>query len=335
MLSRRRFLQGGLGLAGVGLASGCGRLLQPARPSQPLRIGYFGARPLEAGVMPPGLAALHRGMQELGYVDGQDYTIEVRSTAGVTERASGLLAELLRLPVDLIYTSGTPNALAAKQATREVPIVIATNGDLVAVGLVDSLSRPGGNVTGVSTLAPLLSGKRLELLREAVPTVARLGLLAPAAVVDSGVEVREARAAAQTLGLPIEVAAVGVPDELPGAFGRLVGAGAGGLLVAEDAYYSLSRDQVVRLAAQHRLPTIYTLRDFVNSGGLMSYGVSVTDAHRRGAAYVDKIRKGAKPADLPVEQPTAFELAVNLRTAQALGLTIPSSVLHQATEIVQ
>lgn len=335
VVSRRRFLQGGLALAGVGLVSGCGMLPQTPRPSRPFRIGYLGARPLEPGVTPPGLAALHLGMQELGYVDGQDYTIEVRSTAGIAEQAPDLVAELLRLPVDLLYTSGTPNALAARQATREVPIVVATNGDLVAVGLVASLSRPGGNVTGVSTLAPLLSGKRLELLRETVPSITRLGLLAPAAIVSSGIEVQETRAVAQTLGLPIEVGAVGAADELPSVFARLVDAGVGGLLVAEDAYYSSSRDRIVGLAAEHRLPTIYTLRDFVNGGGLMSYGASVAEAHRRGAAYVDKIRKGAKPSELPVEQPTTFELAVNLKTAQTLGLTIPPSVLQQATEVIQ
>jgi putative ABC transport system substrate-binding protein len=211
--------------------------------------------------------ALHQGLQELGYVEDRDYVIEVRSTDGVAERAPALVNDLLSLKVAVIYTSGTPNALAARQVTSEVPIVIATNGDLVAVGLISSLSRPGGNVTGVVTLAPQLSGKRLELLREMVPGIARFGMLVPIAVVDKSVEVQETRTAAHSIGLPLEIATVDGNDALPGVFDRLVSAGVGGLAVAEDVYYSVNRDRVVGLAAQYRLPTIYTLRDFLVGAG--------------------------------------------------------------------
>jgi putative ABC transport system substrate-binding protein len=333
--SRRLFLQSSLALAGVGLLSACDLLPPQARPSKKVpRIGFVGSgRP---GGIGPGYVAFQQGMQELGHVERQTYTIEFRATEGRPERASELLAELVQQPVDVIYTSGTAVALAARQATSEIPIVIVATGDLVRLGLVPSLSRPSGNVTGVVTLAPQLSGKRLELLREAAPQISRVGLLAPADVLDPGLEVQEVRAAARTLGLPLEVAAVSHRDEFESAFAALASARVEGLLVAEDFLYGASRAPIVELAARHRLPAIYTLREFVDGGGLMSYGPNfINDAHRRGAAYVDKILNGAKPADLPIEQPTTFELVVNLKTAQTLGLAIPRSVLLQVSELIQ
>jgi putative tryptophan/tyrosine transport system substrate-binding protein len=190
-------------------------------------------------------------------------------------------------------------------------------------------------VTGVVTLAPQLSGKRLELLREAVPRISRVGLLADAAVLDKGIEVQETRVAGRTLGLPLEIAAARGREEIESAFATLVGAGVGGLLVDEDLFNRTGPDVLAELAARHRLPAIYPLRESVDQGGLMSYGANFVDAHRHGTAYIDKILKGAKPADLPIEQPTKFDFVINLKTAQALGLTIPQEVLMQATEVVQ
>jgi ABC-type uncharacterized transport system substrate-binding protein len=328
--SRRQFLQAlVLSTGGLALLSACGTPPAP-QPARLPRIGILFRR-IEA----PGYAAFHQGMRELGHVEGQTFTVEFRAHEGKPELVPQLAAELLQQKVDLIYTSTTPTALAARQASSEIPIVAAATGDLVALGLVASLSRPGGNVTGVVTLAPQLSGKRLELLREAVPRITRVGLLADAAVVDKGTEVQETRAAARTLGLPLEIAAVRGRDEIESAFATLVGADVGGVLVDETLFHRTGPDVLAEVAARHRLPAIYSLREFVDQGGLLSYGANFVDAHRRGTAHIDKILKGATPADLPVEQPTTFEFVVNLKTAQALGLTIPQSVLLQATEVIQ
>jgi putative ABC transport system substrate-binding protein len=329
--SRRQFLQALVLSTGIlTLLSACGTLVSPAQPARVPRIGILFRR-IEA----PGYAAFQQGMRELGHVEGQTFTVEFRAHEGKPELVPPLAAELLQQKVDLIYTSTTPTALAARQASSEIPIVIAATGDLVALGLVASLSHPGGNVTGVVTLAPQLSGKRLELLREAVPRMSRVGLLADAAVVDTGTEVQETRVAARTLGLSLEIAAVRGRDEIESAFATLVGADVGGLLVDETLFHRTGPDVLAELAARHRLPAIYTLREFVDQGGLLSYGANFVDAHRRGTAHIDKILKGARPADLPIEQPTTFDFVVNLKAAQALGLTIPPSVLQQATEVIQ
>ena len=333
-MTRRRFLQGGLALASIGLISGCGGSTPQAAPPRVPRVGMLGGgRP---GVKLPARLAFDEAMRDLGWIEGQTYVVEYRGTDGKAERAPELAAELVQLKVDVIYTSGTAQAVAAKQATSDIPIVAVATGDLVALGLVDSLQRPGGNVTGVVTLAPQLSGKRLELLREATPRLSRVGLLVDQVSLDRGLEVPEVRAAARALGLPLEIAALRGPDEAGSLLASLASAGVDGLLVTEHQGGGLSRAQIVELVARHRLPAIYTLREWVDSGGLMSYGPSFAiDAHRRGAAYLDKILKGAKPADLPVEQPTRFDLAINLKTAQVLGLTIPQSVLEQATEVIE
>ena len=331
MRSRRQFLQALVLAAGsLALSSACGAPVAPAQPARIPRIGVLFRR-IEA----PGYAAFHRGMRELGYVEGQTFTVEFRAHDGKPELVPQLTAELLLQQVDLICTSGTPTALAAAQAARDIPIVVAATGDLVALGLVASLGHPGGNVTGVVTLAPQLSGKRLEVLREAVPAISRVGLLADATIEEDRIEVQGARGAARTLALPLEIAAAQGRHELEGAFAALVAAGVGGLLVDEDLFHRVGPDVLVELAARHRLPAIYPLREFVDQGGLMSYGANYVDAHRRAATHVDKILKGAKPADLPIEQPTTFDFVINLTTAKALGLTIPPSVLQQATEIVE
>ncbi|HEY7061551.1 MAG TPA: ABC transporter substrate-binding protein [Chloroflexota bacterium] len=333
-LTRRRLVQGA-GVAGLGLlVDRCGTLLPPARPPRIPRVGFLGGG--RAGVISPGRAAFAEGMRDFGHIEDQAYVVEYRGTDGHDERAPELAADLVQLKVDVIYTSGTAQALAAKQATRDVPIVAVATGDLVALGLVESLAHPGGNVTGVVTMAPQLSGKRLELLRDATPELSRVGLLADPVSLDRGLEVPEVRAAARTLGLALEIAAVDRPDEAESAVASLARAGVDGLLVTESQPQGPGRRQIVELVAQHRLPAIYPLREFVDAGGLMSYGPNfITDAHRRAASHVDRILKGAKPADLPVEQPTTFEFVINLRTAQVLGLSIPQHVLLQATEIIQ
>jgi putative ABC transport system substrate-binding protein len=332
-LSRRRFVVRA-GATGLGLVAGCGTLHPPARPARVPRVGFLGGG--TAGVISPGRAALEDGMRELGHVEGQTYVVEYRGTEGKDERGPELADALAQLKVDVIYTSGTAQALAAKQATSDIPIVAVATGDLVALGLVNSLPRPGGNVTGVVTMSPQLSGKRLELLRQATPGLSRVGLLADQVSIDRGLEVPEVRAAARTLGLPLEIAALRSPEEAATALAALANAGVDGLLVTDGQPQGPSRAQIVELVARERLPAIYTLREFVDVGGLMSYGPNfVTDAHRRGAYYVDRILKGAKPADLPVEQPMTFEFVVNMKTAQALGLTFPNEIMLQVTEVIE
>ena len=326
---RRQFLRGSLALVGLGLLSGCG--LPPVPGQQPPKVPRIGALVnVATGVGP---MAFLRGMGELGYVEGQNITIEWRSTQGNAERAAALAAEL----VELIYTSGTQHVLAAKHATSIIPIVMTALGDPVALGVIDSLNRPGGNITGVANLAPQLSGKRLELLKATVPGAARVAVLANGAIVDRDLDLQETRAAAQTLGVPLQ--SVGVRDrgDFESTFGSMAGAGVEALVVLEDPLFFGPQGQgpIIALAARYRLPAMYTLREMVQAGGLMAYGPSFIDAHRRAAAAVDKILKGAKPADLPVEQPTKFDFGINLKTAQAIGLTIPPSVLAQATELIQ
>ena len=324
---RRQFLRGSLALVGLGLLSGCG--LPPVPGQQPPKVPRIGALINDATGVGP--IAFLRGMSELGYVEGQNITIEWRSTQGNAERAAALATELVELKVDLIYTSGTQHVLAAKHATSIIPIV------MTALGVIDSLNRPGGNITGVANLAPQLSGKRLELLKATVPGAARVAVLANGAIVDRDLDLQETRAAAQTLGVPLQ--SVGVRDrgDFESTFGSMAGAGVEALVVLEDPLFFGPQGQgpIIELAARYRLPAMYTLREMVEAGGLMAYGSSFVDAHRRAAAAVDKILKGARPAELPVEQPTLFDFVINLKTAQALGLTIPESVLQQATEVLQ
>jgi len=333
--TRRQFVHGSLALAGLGLLSGCGmRPLRLREPAKVPRIGFLG---LGTSGPNPRLEAFRQGLRDLGYAEGQNVAVEYRLAEGRADRLPGFAAELVQLDVDVLCTSSTPAALLAKQATDTIPIVMMAIGDPVALGLVAGLSRPGGNVTGVSNLAPQLSEKRLELLREMLGSLSRVAILANAAVADRAIDWRETERAARSLGLQLQAVQVRVPEEFEGAFAEMVGAGAEALYILEDALlYSLSATgPIVALAAQYRLPAMYALPEMVQTGGLMAHGPTYIDAHRRAAAYVDKLLRGAAPADLPVEQPTTFELAVNLRTAQALGLTIPSSVLQQATEIIQ
>jgi ABC-type uncharacterized transport system substrate-binding protein len=279
----------------------------------------------------PSLEAFRQGLRDLGYVEGQTIVLEYRFAAGQNERLPVLAAELVHLPVDLIVTSSGPGAQAAKDATETIPIVAATGGDYV----VASLARPGGNITGLTLITPELGGKRLNLLKEALPHVSRIAVLQNAANPTSPAVLREIEAAARVLGLQLQSLAVRHPDELDSVFAAMTREGAVALLVPGDAVFWYYRTRVVALAAQHRLPAVFDAREFAKAGGLMTYGPNVLDSFRRAATYVDKILKGMKPSELPAEQPTTFELVINLKTAQALGLTIPPTLLFQATDVIR
>jgi ABC-type uncharacterized transport system substrate-binding protein len=283
----------------------------------------------------PPLEALRQGLRDLGYVEGQNLVLESRYAEGF-ERLPALAAELVQRHVDVLVASGVPAIRAAQHTTRTIPIVMAGTADPVATGLVASLARPGGNTTGLSFLSAELPGKRLELLKEAVPQSARVAVLAKAAGPSESPRWLNLTGAARALGLHLHVVELRSAEELDTAFVAMTRAGADALLVvADQALMDGLRGQIVDLAAKHRLPAMYDWKMYVDAGGLMSYGPSLSDTFRRAATYVDKILKGAKPADLPVEQPMKFELVINLKTAKALGLTIPPTLLFQADEVIQ
>jgi putative tryptophan/tyrosine transport system substrate-binding protein len=280
------------------------------------RIGWLGLDPAGA---PHLRAAFLEGLRDLGYVEGRNLVVESRYTGGALERVPAVAAELAALGLDVIVATNTPNALAAKHATRSIPIVFTAASDPVASGLVTSLARPGGNVTGLSFLSPELVGKHLELLKQALPGVSRVAVLwqpgeRPETDMLKGVEV-----AARALGVRLHFLEAGGPDDFDRAFSGATKARAGALAVVTSAMFLVERRRLVDLASKHRLPTVWPWREAVDAGGLMSYAPHLPDLFRRAAVYVDKILKGAKPADLPVEQPTKFELVVNLKTAKASG----------------
>jgi len=285
------------------------------------------------------LEGLLQGLRELGYVEGRNLLVEYRDAEGKTERFPALAAELVLLKCDVIVTTGgTLAAQAAKQATTTLPIVFASVGDAVAEGLVTSLARPGGNVTGLTVAATELVSKSLEVIKQAVPGVKRVAILfKPDAMPDSAKKERlkAADVAARALGLRLQIVEARGAEDFDRAFSDMTRARADALAVPATQVFNLERRRLVNLAAKNRLPAVYPNRDFVDAGGLMSYGPNLADMARRAASYVDKILKGAKPADLPVEQPTRFELVINLKTAKALGLTIPPSVLGRADEVIQ
>jgi len=297
------------------------------------RIGYLGHGP--AASDDPYFEAFRQGLRELGWVEGQNIAIEVRFSKGKTDQLPTLAAELVGLKVDLIYASTTPAALAAKQATTTIPIVIGFVADPVGIGIVASLARPGGNITGWTHQGLELRAKYLDLLREAVPEAIRFGVLWNPANQIHRPSLKIIEAAAQ--GLKVELHPVGVqdPKDLESTFSALVRKRAQALVVFPDGMFIAQTPLIVSLAARSRLPTMYGLRGYAEAGGLMAYGINSSDMPRRGAYFVDRILKGAKPADLPVEQPTKFELVINLKTAKALGLTIPQSLLLRADEIIQ
>ena len=299
----------------------------------------------QIGYLAPNLAAsrhlpeaFRQGLRDLGYVDGRNVVIEYRDAEGKFERLPTLAAELVALKVDVIVAGGTPAALAAKQATGTLPIVFAGPGDPVTSGLVTSLARPGGNVTGLSSFAPELVGKCLEQLKQAVPGVGRVAALwQPGGLgerTDKDV-LKEAEAAARALGVRLQFVEARGPEDFDRAFSEMTKARAGALTVLPGSMFVNERRRLVDLAAKNRLPAVYPWREGVADGGLMSYGPDLADLFRRAATYVDKILRGAKPGDLPVEQPTKFELVINLKTAKALGLTIPQSLLLRADQVIE
>jgi putative ABC transport system substrate-binding protein len=292
------------------------------------RIGLLSTQSL------PYVEAFRQGLRDLGYVEGRTIVIEYREAEGHFERLPNLAKELVGLNVDIIVTAGgAPSALAAKAATKTIPVVFLAGG-VVAGGLVSSLPRPGGNLTGLDVLVGELDPKRLEILKEALPRAIRVAFLWNPG--GSGYSPSEQRkrleAAAQALGVRLRMVEARVPSEIDTAFAALARERPDALLVQGDAMLNSQRRKIVELAAQTRIPAIYAFREFVEVGGLMFYGASLPDMYRRAATYVDKILKGAKPADLPIEQPTKFELVINLKTAKALGLTIPPSVLDHVIE---
>ncbi len=282
--------------------------------------------------------AFRQGLRDLRYVDGQNLVIEYRDAEGKLERLPALAAELVALKVDVILAAGEPHALAAKQATRTLPIVFVFAPDPVTSGLVTSLARPGGNVTGLSALTPELVGKRLELLTQVVPGVSRVAVLWQPGASGERTEkdvLKGAEVAARVLGVRLQFVEARGPADIDGAFLDMTRARAGALTVLSTPMFIIERRRLVDLAAKNRLPALYPTRESVDAGGLMSYGPSLADSFRRAATYVDKILKGAKPGDLPVEQPTKFELVINLKTAKALGLTIPPSLLQRADQVIE
>jgi putative ABC transport system substrate-binding protein len=279
--------------------------------------------------------AFRQGLRDLGYVEGRDVVIEYRDYGGKLDRLPALMTDLVALKVGVIVVPNTPAAVAAKQATTTIPIVFTSVGDPVASGLVTSLRRPGGNVTGFSVVAQDLVGKLLELLKQAVPDVSRVALLVNANDRAKNERLEAAAVAARALGVQLQVVEARSPADLDRAFSDMTRARAGALAVLPTPMFSIERRRLVDLAANSRLPTMFPYSEFVDAGGLMAYGPNLVDLSRRSATYVDKILKGAKPSDLPVEEPTKFDLVINLKTAKALGLTIPPSLLARADQVVQ
>ena len=283
----------------------------------------------------PRANAFVQGLRELGYVEGKTVAFEWKWGEDRTERLPQLAEELVRLDVDAILTGGTPAAKALKNATRTVPIVMAIIGDPVAVGLVQSLARPGGNATGFSIVAPDLSGKRLQLLKELIPGLSSVAVISTVTNPQAPIELKETQAAAETLDLVLHSFQVSDEVSVESAFDAIKQASAQAVIVLTDAILYSQRNKIASLAAANKLPGMYHARGFVEAGGLISYAPSDTDLFRRAATYVDKILKGANPGDLPIEQPTKFELVINLKAAKDLGLTIPQSLLATADEVIE
>jgi putative ABC transport system substrate-binding protein len=311
----------------------CGAVVNAQQPAKIPRIGYLTVSSLSANVT--RVEAFRQGLRELGYVEGKNIVIDWRSGEGKLERESELVAEAVRLKVDVIVTSGPTMTRAAKQATTTIPIVMTFDSDPVGSGFIASLARPGGNITGLSALSPELSGKQLELLKEIVPTLARVAVLGSSNEPAKPNTLKEIELAAGALGVQIQFLDVPEPKDIETTFRSATKARADALVVLASAVFSDQRARVASLALSSRLPAIYFRQEFVEAGGLISYGTSFADLSRRAATYVDKILKGAKPADLPVEQPKKFELIINLKTAKQIGLTIPPNVLARADKVIR
>jgi ABC-type uncharacterized transport system substrate-binding protein len=327
MMNRRAFV------AGLGAVLAAPLAGEAQRAAKLWRIGWLSnASPVALGTEGD---IFRRAFSDLGYIEGQNVVFEFRWSEGSPDRLSTLATELVSRKADAILAIGPQAIRAAKRATTLTPIVMMTSGDPVSEGFVDNLARPGGNVTGVSFLSEELSGKLLQLLKEALPNISRVAVLwNPANGAHSGYW-KDVRAAAQTLGIELHSLELRHPDELSGTLAQAARGHADALLLLLDPTFTANARRIADIAIKNRLPTIYALRQLVDAGGLISYGASTADALRRGASYVDKILKGAKPADLPVEQLSKFEFVINLKTAKALGLTIPPSLLLRADQIIE
>jgi len=304
-----------------------------AEAQQPKKVPRIGFLSDTLDAQKNRLAAFQKGLRDLGYLEGQNIAIDYRWSAGKNERLPDLAAELVRLKVDVIVTVSR-GIQAAMDATKTIPIVMATSGDPVAYGYVASLAQPGGNVTGLSQMSPELGGKRLELLKEVLKKVSVVAVLFWD--VDRGpvVQIKEVEVAARALGIQLQIVKVLQPNDLENAFSAMTKGRANALIALTGTNFTY-RGRIANLAAKSQLPAIYPGGEFVDAGGLISYGPDITENYRRAATYVDKILKGRKPADLPVEQPTKFELVINLKTAKQIGLTIPSEVLARATRLIR
>ena len=325
-MRRREFL----GLVGIGAWASLPATVAAQDNQKGLRLAY-----LAPGKNQRLYDALVHGLHSLGYVEGRNLTIIYRSAGGRPEMLDPLAAELVRLSPDVIVTLGATTARAAKRATSSIPVVFAPAGDAVPAGLVQSLARPGGNATGVSINTWILNPKRLELLKEAFPEVKRVVVLGNASNPSGVAQWNETKPAAENLRVDLRLVMVKGATELMDGFSRINREGADALQVLADAEFDVARDEIIAHAANLRLPVMYEHRAFVEAGGLMSYGPNLDQISFRAASYIDKIVKGAKPADLPVEQPTRLELALNLKTAKVLGLTFPSTLLARADEVIE
>jgi putative tryptophan/tyrosine transport system substrate-binding protein len=303
-------------------------------PEKVPRVGYLSLGSHSDPISQPRLEAFRQGLRELGYVEGQNIAIESRWAEGKHDRLPALAADLVRSKVDVIVALSGATTQAAQQATRTIPIIMSLVADPVGSGLVASLARPGGNVTGLTVMSPDLAGKQFQLLKEVVPKVSRVALLTNPENPASARFSREAEAAARALGVQLQTLEARNSQEIDSAFAAMTRERAGALLILPDAIFLFQRRQIAELAVKRRLPSVYGAGEYAEAGALMVYGANFLDLQRRTATYVDKILKGAKPADLPVAQPTKFELIINLRTAKAIGLTIPPSLLQRADQII-
>jgi putative ABC transport system substrate-binding protein len=294
------------------------------------RIGY-----LSPARLPQLLQALQDGLHDLGYIEGQNIVFDYRFAEGQAKTLDELAGELVRLEPDVIVTVASGAALAAKRATTAIPIVMATVGEPVGIGLVTSLARPGGNITGVTLYGSELARKRLELLKEAIPGVRRIALLGNTANPFSAFSWNEVQPAGPALGLELRLFAISELGEFPATFAAIKADGADALLVLSDASFNAARREIIKLAVQHHLPTMFEAREFVEDGGLMAYGPNIAEMTRRSASLIVKIIKGANPGDLPIEQPTTFELIINVQTGKVLGITFPATVLLRADKLIE
>ena len=330
MNNRRKLL---VALGAGALAAPLGSFAQ--QKGKVWRVGFLASRRVAVLDSDSTYGSFPQGMRALGYVEGKNLVIELRSADGKSEHLPGLAAELVRLNVDVIVVAGSPATSAAQKATTTIPIVMGSIGDPVGSGFIKSLARPGGNITGLSNIAGDLSPKHLEMLLSFVPKLSRVAVLVNPTNSSHSTILKGIQAAASRVGVNILPLEAGNPQEIENAFSMMAQQNAGAVIVALDAFFLQQGRQIAELASKNRLPSVSGSREYAEAGGLISYGQNIADHFRRAATYVDKILKGAKPADLPVEQPTKFELLINRKTAKALGLTIPQSLLISADKVIE